>query len=491
MKFERKGKRVFIILIYVLVFVLHGKAQTNMVFYPIENQFNSPNLNPAFLTSQSKYTLGIFPLSGINLGYNNQLVIKNMLINILHGNNTNDDFREVFSSMVKLDLFYQRTETNLITLGYNSDLGSFDFHVKENIQLMTDIKGEFSEFLTNNSSQTILINKSQTFPALALHYREYSLGYAKEIIKKKLSVGVRAKVYFGKSSMASEVNGVVVQRDQNIYLQTHDKLKLSVPIHIVPDADSLLRTVTLDDNFTFGDYLMNSKNIGVGFDLGFNYKLTPDLVLSASVIDVGSIKWNNNLNTMIFKGEYQFPHNFIVASDNGVLTRNQDFSSETVDFPELYKVKIDKLPYSTRLPVTFYTGLKYRLDPRLNINLVNRYISTQTMSFNSLTVTGIYDIKKNLMISTGYSIIGKSYSNIPFAILYTCDTGQYYFGTDNLLSIIAPSTAEFSGITFGMCFFLFKNKSKYKTQPEYLPFYKEKKTISVNRNGLIKGNAHE
>jgi len=475
MKFKQKNKRVFIILVYLLVLVLQSKAQTNMVFYPIENQINSPNLNPAFLTSQSKYTLGIFPSSGINVGYNDQLVIKNMLTNMLNGNQTNDNFREVFNSMVKIDLFYQRMENNIITLGYNSALGSFDFRIKENMQLMTDVKGEFSEFLTNTSPLSISINKSQIFPALALHYREFSLGYAKEIIKEKLSVGVRAKVYFGKASMLSEVKGVVIQKNTDFYLQTHDKLKLSVPVDIVADADGLLRTVTLNDNFSIGDYLMDSKNIGVGFDIGFNYKLTPDLFLSASVVDVGSIKWNSNLNNMTFNGEYQFPQNFIVSSGNGILTKNQDFSSETVDFPELYKIKVDESSYSTRLPITFYAGLKYRFDPKLNISLVDRYISTKFMSFNSLSLTGIYDVKRNLAISTGYSILGKSYNNIPFAILLTGNAGQYYIGTDNLLSLVVPSSAEFSGITFGMCFFLFKKKTRYKEQLEYLPFYKEKK----------------
>ncbi len=480
MNFEQKAKRIFIILTLTIISVLLGKAQTNMAFYPFESQINSPILNPAFLTSQGKFTFGIFPLSGMNVGYNNQQVIKNMLTNILRGEQTNDDFREVFNSMIKLDIFYQRMENNLINLGYNSEFGAFDFRVKENIQLMTDIKGEFSEFLTDNSALTVMINNQQIFPALALHYREYSLGFAKEIIKKKLSVGVRAKVYFGKLSMTSDVSGIVVQKNDNIYLQTHDKLKLSVPIHVVPDADSLLRTVTTAEDFTMGNYLMNPKNIGFGFDIGLKYNLTPDFELSASVLDVGSIKWKNNLNTMIFNGEYQFPKDFIVKNEDGVLIRNQDFTSEDIGFEELYKVKVDESPYSTRLPVTLYAGIKYRLNPVLNISLVNRFISAQSMNFNSLSLTGIYDMNKKLAISSGYSILGKSYNNIPFAVLYTGGAGQYYIGTDNLLSMVVPSSAEFSGITFGMCFFLFRNKTKYKDQPEYLPFYMEKKRHSVN-----------
>jgi hypothetical protein len=472
MKFEPKVVRIFAILILSLIFALHGKSQTNMVFYSIENQFNSSNLNPAYLVSRNQSFFSIFPLAGVNVGYNNQEAIKDMIAKILQGDQTNSDFREVFDGMIKLDLFYQKLETPLLNLGYNSDFGSFNFRIQENIQLMTVLKGGFSEFLTNSSAQSIPINKPQLFPAQALHYREYSLGYARDVVKNRLSVGLRAKLYFGKLSVSSNVQGEVAKKDNNFFLQIRDQVKFSFPMNIV-DKDGLLSSVELPDDFSVGNYLMNSKNVGVGFDIGLTYKITPDLTLSASMVDIGKINWKNNLKQITFDGEYKFPEEFIVSGDNNTLTKESGFSNETTDLTELYKIKIDESPYSARLPVTFYSGLKYRLNPKLNISLVDRVISAQAMHFNSLSVTGIYDINKKLTISSGYSILGKSYSNIPFAILYTGEAGQYYLGTDNLLSLVAPSTAEFSGITFGMCFFLFRSKVNYK-ELEYLPFYREK-----------------
>jgi hypothetical protein len=467
MKFEKKVRRLSLTLTFLLGSVLAGKAQTNMVFYPSENQINSPSLNPAFLTSQSKFTFSVFPLSGVNVGYNNQLVIKNMLFNILKGKQTNDDFKDVFNSMVKLDLFYQRMENNILNFGYNSRFGSFDFRVKENMQLMADLKGDFSELVTNTSLLTFPTGAQQTFPAIALYYREYSMGFAKEVIKEKLTVGLRVKLYFGKSSMSSDVRGdELANGTSSIGLSTSGQLKISAPLRIVTD-DGVLTAVELADGFTVGNFLMNSKNTGAGFDIGLNYKPTPDLALSASLVDFGAIKWNNNLNTMKFNG-------------SGTIIPGPANLPREDNFDQLYKIEIENSPFSTRLPTTFYAGLKYRANPQLNLSLVDRFVSTRSMSFNSLSVTGIYDIKKNLSISSGYSIIGNSFSNFPFAVLYTGETGQYYIGTDNLLSMVVPSASDFSGITFGMCFFLFRGKVKYKQQPEYLPFYKEKKRNLVN-----------
>ncbi len=475
MRFRLNINRLFLIWSFLLAVALPGKSQTNMVFYPLEEQINSSGMNPSFLTKQNRFTFSIFPLSGLNVGYNNQQAVKNMLTDFVQGDQTNEQFREVFDSMISLELFYQRLEDNLLSFGYNSSVGSFDFRIKENIQLLTDVKNKFSEFLINNTAQSIALGTPESFPALALHYREYSLGYAKEIIRNKLSVGVRLKAYFGKAAMESSASGVAVQKNSDIYLQTNGRLNISAPIDVVSYSDNSLQTVALDDNLSAGNYLMNSKNSGFGFDLGFNYQLTPELSFSGSVIDVGKINWKNNLNNMNFEGEYKLPAEFIVANTDGVLTKNPDFTSETVSFPELYKIKTDALPYTTQMPMTVYAGIKYRLSTRFNMSLINRFIHAPSMSFNSIMASGIYDLKANLSLIAGFSVLGNSYVNIPFALLYRWGGGQVYAGTDNLLSVLIPSVSEFSGITFGMCFYPFKEKMRYNDQIDYLPFYREKK----------------
>lgn len=490
MNSKRRGKQVFVILTYLLVSVLHGKAQTNMVFYNTPDQYNSSNFNPAFLTSQKNFSFSIFPFAGMSVGYNNQVVIKDMVLNVLKGNQTTDDFKDVFNSMLDLGLFYQRMEIPLLNIGYHSRFGSFNLSVKENIQLMTNFKGQFSEFLVNSNFRTVILNEPQTFPAHAMHYREYSLGYANELIKNKLSVGVRAKIYYGKFSMNSDIQGEVIQRNPDYFMITRNQLQLSFPVNIVKNDQGQLSAVNQASDFTVGNYILNSGNIGTGFDLGFTYKVTPDLVLSASVVDVGKINWKNNLNTMTFKGEYQFPQAYIASADNGTLTKNENVPTEYETISDLYKIDIDNTPYSTTMPVNIFGGIKYQLNPKVNIGIVDRFIQKKDMSYNSLSLTGVFDVKKNIKVTTGYAILGNSYTNVPLAITYTWDAGQYFVGTDNFLSFLFPSVSDFSGVTFGMSFFLFRNRNIYK-EHEYLPFYKEKKMYSVNRNGMIKSNGYK
>ena len=486
MKITRKIKLIAGLLAAISLFGLHGNAQSNLVFYHNHEQFNSSDFNPAFLTSQQNFTLGIFPISGMNVGYNNQAVIKDMVFQFIAGNQTQEDFTTVFNSLLTHDLFFQRLEMPILYFAYQSDLGSFDFRIKEIEQIASDFKGDFSSFLSTPEFKTLMLNQRQSFPASAFYYREYSVGFGKEIIKNKLNIGIRAKLYFGKSNLISEVEGGIERNNYQVFLKTYGQARLTVPFNLFQE-DSLLTSATMSDDFTVANYLFNTKNMGGGIDLGFNYQVTPQLEFSASIIDLGKINWNHDVNTMGFKGNHLFPDQYILPSAENYVTKTPDFSTDKENMNDLFKIAIEQKPYSTTLPATFYAGLNYQLNSIVNIGMVNRFISSKKLNQNSFSLTASYKVNKKLVINSGYSIIGNSYTNMPFALLFNRESSQSFIGTDNLLSFVSPSS-DFSGITFGTCFFLFKHSSKYKPQLDYLPYFKEKKPKSKSNKGLIYNN---
>ena len=486
MKITRKIKLIVGLLAAISLFGLHGNAQSNLVFYHNHEQFNSSDFNPAFLTSQQNFTLGIFPISGMNVGYNNQAVIKDMVFQFIAGNQTQEDFTTVFNSLLTHDLFFQRLEMPILYFAYQSDLGSFDFRIKEIEQIASDFKGDFSSFLSTPEFKTLMLNQRQSFSASAFYYREYSVGFGKEIIKNKLNIGIRAKLYFGKSNLISEVEGGIERNNNQIFLKTFGQARLTVPFDLFQE-DSLLSSATMSDDFTIANYLFNTKNMGGGIDLGFSYQITPQLEFSASIIDLGKINWNHDVNTMGFKGNHLFPDQYILPSAENYVTKTPDFSTDKENMNDLFKIAIEQAPYSTTLPATFYAGLNYQLNSSVNIGLVNRFISSKNLNQNSFSFTASYKVNRKLVINSGYSIIGNAYSNLPFALLFNRESSQSFIGTDNLLSFVSPSS-DFSGITFGTCFFLFKHSSKYKPQLDYLPYFKEKKPKSKSNKGLIYNN---
>jgi hypothetical protein len=388
--------------------------------------------------------------------------------------------------MVKQELFFLNYETNLLNFTYRPEFGTFSFRIKENVLLLSDFKGNVSDFLMDSETKSLTIGEPQLFAAEALHYREYSLGFSKELLKDKLTIGARAKVYFGKSILFSEVSANTTMRADTFYTQFSGPMKLSIPADPLYHVDGYLQDLNLANNFDIGNYITNAKNVGFGIDLGFKYSITPDFEFSASVTDLGRINWKENINSLMFNEEFPFPASNIQVkmNENGIpeLTKlNIRPLADSISFQLL----VNRERFSKPLPTNFFAGLKYQVNPKLSLGFVDRLSVTKGLNYNSFSLTANYQLTGKWAVITGYSAFGNSFNNIPLSFFYKASWGQSYFGTDNLFALLIPSVSEFSGISFGTSFYLFRKNIKYKGPIEYLPFYMEKKQKPNKRKGLV------
>jgi hypothetical protein len=473
-------------LFFMSVLVFKSNAQTNMEFYPIENQFNSSGYNPAFLTSDAQFTFSIFPLAGTNIGFNNQNEIQSLMSKLLSGVNNDDEYIDIVKSMVGRPTFNQRLESELLTFTYRSHLGFLNFRIGEIVAFSASVKGPVSEFMILPETKSVVVDEVQNIPAQIVHYREYSLAYSTPQGNRKLSAGIRAKFYFGKSVFSSEISGAIRNQDGSYALRTWGKGYISLPESTTVNSDGT--TTGVPGITSIGSYILNSGNPGIGVDLGFKYKITPKLAASLSVIDLGKISWKTNLNSKIFDGEYNIKDTSIThrfEKENEIITKTSDSVSFTNSFSNVFNLTYVKSRFSTPLPVTVYAGLNFQIKPTIMISLVDRFIRLKDMNHNTFSVYAKFDISKKLTVNTGYSIIGNAYNNIPLAIQLNRDFGQVYLGTDNLLAFVVPSVSEFSGLTFGTCFYLFRKRDLYDLPTEIVPFHKPKKVKKVRNSGRI------
>ena len=461
-----------------------SKAQPNMAFYPLDDQFNSSAFNPAFLNSREKFTFSIFPIGGSNIGYNNQEVVRGLVLETLHGITSDDDYKKVLESITDRSSFNQHIEIILLTLTLRSRLGFFNFRIQENQNLSAALEGELTHFLFSTNIQSVRINQIQNLPAQAMHYREYSLGYTLPSRNQKFTAGIRPKIYFGKSAFFSGLSGSIQNDAKGYKLNAGGKVNLSIPMtQNLVNGDSI---TTLDfSGKNIIRYLLNSGNPGFGLDLGFKYRITPDLTVSMSLLNLGKIEWKTNLNSKVFDGEYLIPSQKVTSNiTREIITKNVRYAlSDSIS--NIFEQSIDMNEFSSSMPVTIYAGIKHQVSPKINISLIDRFVYLKNLNYNSLSLMFDFNLNEELSISTGYSVISESYANLPVAFLYKKDFGQIYVGTDNLLSFIIPSISDFAGITFGTCFYLFKNSSSSKSISDDYPFYQPKKPIRNQKTGRI------
>lgn len=484
MGFWRKYK-TGLLLVASVVLTVRVTAQSNLLYYPSHEQFNASVYNPAFLTEQRKFTFSIFPVGGMDIGYNAPALIDKMVFKVLKGDSLNQASKDVFNGLVKKGLFYQNFEAAILTFGYNNpDVGAFDFRIREVEQFQNNFKGDLTRFLTDPESQTIFIGLPQRVPAQLLHYHEISLGFAKEVLRDKLTVGIRAKLYLGESSFVSGLSVNTRLQNDTFHVSTAGMLHVSAPLQVVL-KDGILQPFVLEDNFSAGKYITNTKNIGAGFDLGLVYKINDQANISASVTDLGKINWKNNLKTINYHGDLIFPFEFIQDSSKISLTKRPGFTTQNNDNFDLFKVDTTRQSYATRLPVKIYLALNYQVNEKLSVGVVDRFTYLKELNQNTLAILTNYTLNKRLKINSGYAVIGNSLFNVPVGIIYIWNRGQTYIGSDNIFSLLIPSASNFSGITFGTCFYLFRERDSYE-QNRYLPFYKERKSRRMKSGGRLK-----
>ena len=488
MKLVSRNKQLLIFGVCMVLTVLAGNAQPNLSFYPLDEQFNSSGFNPAFLSSKEKFTFSIFPLGGSSIGFDNQQIIKSLVLGSRSGISTDDDYKNIIERITDRPSFNQNLESTLFTFIFRSKAGYFNFRVKESENFSAAVKGELTNFIFSKDIQSAVIGRVQNLPSQFMHYREYSLGYSSPCRNHKFTAGVRAKVYFGKSAFYSRLSGSVQTNYPDYVINGGGKVNLSIPLTETNVDGKTGSSLALTGSNAIS-YLMNSGNPGFGLDLGIKYNITPDLMFSFSVIDLGRIDWKTNLNSKVFDGEYLI-HSKDVASGlvvngNEIITKNFDNLSFADTISNRLNQSYERNGFSTQMPVNIYAGFKYQLNSKLKMSMVDRYVYLKNMNYNSLAILASLDVSKEIAVNTGYTAVSNSFYNIPLAVLFKKEWGQIYFGTENMLFFIVPSFSDFAGFTFGTCFYLFKNKGHSNSTSEDYPFYRPRKAKRNQKTGLI------
>lgn len=470
---------------FLTLMTLGLQAQSNLSLYPLDEHFNSFDYNPAFLTSPEKFTFSIFPLAGMNLTMNNQAILREAAKKSSSGVISETYYKDLFDRLLDKSSFHENVDATFLNFIYGSKKGFFNFRVRDRQFLNASIDGEVTNFIFKSDIRSVAIGKVQHFPVQAAHYREYSLGYAYTSPDKRLSAGIRGKLYFGKFAFYSYIEGSIASQAGEYGLYTRGMAYVSFPHKTIKSSNNDTYTVDLS-NANIKNYLFNAGNPGAGIDLGIVYKIRPELSFSMSVIDLGRISWKKNVNSRKMESVFPFYYStYGIDTISGVptITKRENYAySDTFDF---FDLQTDSSTFHTTMPAMIYAGFKYLVNSGVSLSITDRYVAMKNMGYNSLSMAANLELNKNLSMSMGYSIIGDSYLNIPLALLFKQGFGQMYLGTDNLLFLLSPSKADYASLSFGACFYLFTHRNLLLKRSEYLPFYQPRKTIKNRGSGLI------
>jgi hypothetical protein len=205
----------------------------------------------------------------------------------------------------------------------------------------------------------------------------------------------------------------------------------SVPnLRVVEGADGNVDSLKFKDIKTIRegkDILLNTKNMGLGLDLGMNYKLTDKWSVSASILDLGYIRWKDNLHNFRQDTSYDFQGVYVQLNDS------TDKGSALLDtLKDHFTYTNSQKPYTTTLSPKLYAGILFQPCKLLGLGFLTRQQIIEKKLYSQYTFSlNLYPANFfNLTLS--YTIADQVYDNFGVGLSFKPGPFQFYVLSERL-----------------------------------------------------------
>lgn len=321
------------------------------------------------------------------------------------------------------------------------------------------------------------VELSLTNTALNLiNYTKVGLSASKNIANY-LSVGARInyiKGTMGLNTPRSRTN-LETRQDPIAWNFTTDyRIRSSFPVHIDYDSSGYIENINFDRIFDnpVQTFLFN-KNHGISVDVGGVYQYDSRTTLSASILDLGFIRWKSNTNILQARGSFDYAGLDIDKFNaNG---NNQDIIEDVLDsIGNQFTVGGSNDAYYQLLPLKIFAGADYELVKNLSAG-----ITTKTEIFNKkirpqLGLHLFYSPINFVTVSTHYSVMNNKLSEFGFGTSIGNRGFQFYFVSDHIpikysreinSGILFPYNSRTINFQFGLNIIWGCSKKKEKNLP--------------------------
>lgn len=459
-------------LIFCVVLQLSCFAQNKELLYNFTSIPQSLLVNPGADVSY-KYYFGFPILSGIsaNVGSkgftaydlfaDNGVDFNQKVRNVINKSSRNDKVMtnqqlEIFSGGFRVG---ERESKSYVSFGLYQEFDFFMYVPKDPALLA--LNGN-RDYIGKSFNLGDLTAKAEVLSVL-------HVGYHKKV-NDKFVYGGRAKIYSSGANATSTKNSGYIYTGQNagnpnVYNQiisSNLELKTSGISKFTKDEYEGNVARDLVSNTFFGG------SLGLGVDAGITYYIKDNLQLTASIIDLGFIRQSKDIETLTYKGTYQY---------NGV---NPDFMGN--DNPEDVFDEFEKaIPrdtlynkYTTWRPTKFYSSIQYsfgeaRPDDECNCRgQISKYyknavgaqlfaMTTPREPIAALTAFYRRNIFKKLDVKATYTFDSFSNKNIGLGIAGTIGSVNIYALANNILEYKDLSKASSAAFQIGINF-VFQDK---------------------------------
>ena len=320
--------------------------------------------------------------------------------------------------------------------------GGFSFD-QNYIELLTQGNGPFYD--QNFSTGHARINSSV--------YSELSATYAREI-NNKLWLGLRLKYLLGGFNITTNKLALSlrnIELDNELEVDAQADIRVSGPIEFTLDAYDLVDEISVDSP----SQIFSTDNPGYAVDLGLVYTVSPKLVLSAAVTDIGQIQWKNEVKQLTLDTTYRytgadFSDSIDDQADN--YKSPEDVLDElTEDIKNEFSFQLAEDSYTEKLPYTISMGAEFRVLKNLDFGAMYAHYASPYYKRDTYAFSANLGIRNALSLSPTIMIVGGD-------TVWACASAfrfgplQFHMAINDFGGIATPADAQGIGIQMGMSY---------------------------------------
>ena len=435
-----------VLLVLGMLFTVHcaGYAQFLRTSYFMEGTHYRQQLNPALAPGRGYLNLPV--IGTFNASVNSSTFGYQDVIDIIDNSDGGDFFMSdvFFNKLDNVNNLNVNLSTDILSAGWYKGKNFWSFNIGLRNDIGASIPKSMFRFLremdgldVNDWEKMSKIDQKVEGQSLEINsYAEVGIGLARNITPR-LTVGARVKALLGIGNLRLDINNVSVKSElsqinwDNPTIEELENLRGNAEIKVDATLENSSKLIELSQNdgiideIEFGSFGL--AGYGLGIDLGASYKLLDKLTLSASLLDLGFMKWSKK-NTSIAKATTNQRYDLIDESSRYEFV-DMVSSGEVLNF-DMLNMTLDKSAEedrSTSLTSTLVLGAEYALlGDWLAVGALytGRFAKPETL--NELTLSANVRPKNNLNLALSYSLWQGSGKTFGVA----AKLGPIFVGTD-------------------------------------------------------------
>ena len=334
---------------------------------------------------------------------------------------------------------YIRNDYSINLLGAGFRIKDYYFHlnVSNHGETRIGIPGDLIALKDGNWDSSEKVPRDIDLGGLgvnAVDYFQIAAGVSKKI-DEGFSIGLTAKYLMGAASLNTRRSELdIITEADPIVLDVSSRYRIysSFPVNITYSALGIVETVDFDNslNNPVGDFIFN-KNRGFALDAGILYDYSEEITLSASIIDLGFIRWKSNINRFESEGSFTFRGFDLLQYTTGT------------DETELFQALLDSIqdsweftnsndPFFSFLTTKIYLGGRYKLNEKFAFSALLRTEIFDRRPHFALTLSANFSPLKFFSGTVSYSIMNNKLYQLGLGFSLGGPGAQLFFVSDHI-----------------------------------------------------------